>query len=220
MLKKLACVAVVGVFLLSAVVANAGVVPDGRLKLTIGADGQAYISNTTTSIIRIESYEISSSKGTLNISPKQQVWSDDDQAFIYVSLFSPSTAWASIEDRIATGNLGALTASPPAGPGIGTNAGGFVEMNNTPNLLTEATPATGGLLIVRPSGSPPIPLGKLENMPLVSGDVLTFVYGIPEAWGGVAGNVYQGQIAVPEPATMCVLAIGGVGMLIRKRRRS
>jgi len=221
MLKKLSCVAVVGVLLFSAVAANGSIqTGDNRLVLTVAANGQATISNNTGSFVIIESYRVDSLSGKLNPSEKSSFFMDPPGIWLYTTLYQPSICWASIEDNNAYDQLASLKLAAPGGPGIGNSAGGFVEMSNTVSECSEATGTTGGMIIVYPKGgAAAIPLGKITNTPTL-GD-LKFYYGIPTLYGGTAGDIYEGKVVIlPEPATMCVLALGGVGMLVRRRRRS
>jgi hypothetical protein len=110
------------------------------------------------------------------------------------------TGWISIADMAVAAPVTLMTT-------LGTGALGFGEMQATTTLLAEGSLNNSALF---QPGAPwsigtPIAEGTLASD-------LTLYYSRPDS----SGNMYLGQV-VPEPATLSLLALGGLAVLRRKR---
>jgi len=211
--------AIVGVLVLTAVIANGAVIPDGKLKLVIQLDGTASIINQSGTWVEINAYEIYSGNNRLNVNPSTQVFVPTPPPGHYNSVLSydPASGWAGLAISNSSGHLNLLSAT---GAYIEEPAGWNITLN-TAQKITETNSTAGGGMYFSDTNLP-FPLGKLITNPVKAVDEpqLTFVYVLTSYNGGVAGNVYSGPVQiVPEPATMSLLAIGGIAMLVRRRRR-
>jgi len=117
---------------------------------------------------------------------------------------SPTTGWYSIEDAAAADFIGTATA-------LGTGALSFGEFTATTLVLAEGSISNVAMFQPAVAWS----IGQPINPGTLVGD-LSFYYTTPE----VVGSKFLGVISappIPEPATMVVLALGGLALLIRRR---
>lgn len=184
----------IAVVALSALNANAIIITDPnqgalKMKLTIDATGNATLKNVSAAALGVDSYEIWSASSNLD-----------------------PVAWSSITDQAAS-NFMLVFGS------LGVGGLSYGELLATAGLLSEGNLANVALF--QPNA--PFAIGAPGKYPVPSKPDITFYYTMSQAYGGVAGNKYLGVLqddrpVVPEPATMGLLAFGGISMLLRRKR--
>ena len=198
-MKKLGVFAVV--LAVTAVTANAAIyttVAQGalQLKLTIYPDGTATFSNTTGGIVYTDSYEIWSAGGRINPSPTPTGPPENP-----LHGLDPNK-WISFVDSVQNDMMNIYTT-------LGAGVLQFGELTNTTTLIAEGSLSSSATFGAATTWN----IGTLVNT-VAQGDV-TFYYGKSTT----PGDKYLGALEViPEPATMSLLAIGGLALLARRRR--
>jgi len=214
MMKKLLCIGLV--VALGAVSADAALFTtwaDGALRLKLRYDyatGQAWLINLDSSVAQggpvdtvynVDGSTIKSVAG--NLVPAL-TWNTVSK--------TATNGWLSIGDSVSKQTIATINALGGDTPGFGRVVASATELTEV-NLSGFAAFTSDGSALNTPWG-----IGKPIKVGTALSD-LTFTYHTPDA----GGNAYLGVIEVinvPEPATMCVLAVGGISMLLRKRRRS
>lgn len=211
---------IVAVLAVCALSASAAIKTDAQpLKITIEANGDAYLTNTSAANLNVIGYEIWSAGGKLLPSPAE-VWDGDSEAWYHPWVAAPTT-WRSLSDYASvdpgTGvNHFSLVTANSGGGLVSASAAWCAEYSNTTALLSETFGSSSTQYIrIKPASiaTPGVYLGKISSMPSLSD--LSFFY----AKTTDAGDKFRGQIEIlPEPATMTLLAIGGIAMIARRRR--
>ncbi len=115
-----------------------------------------------------------------------------------------SGSWTSIADQAVSDPLGVLTA-------LGAGGLSFGELSATTLNLTEANLSNSALFA---SGAP-FNIGTITSTP-TQGD-LTFIWTSPTI---TPGDLFVGQVnLIPEPATMTLLAVSGIAVFRRRRKK-
>jgi hypothetical protein len=211
MLKKLLCIGVV-VALVGAS-ADADIFTtweQGALRMKLRIDqptGNAWLSNLNNAIgpgspttlpYDIDGYSIYSTGGWL---APTLVWNADPTLL---------TGWLAIQNAISKKTVETILV-------LGEYVMGFARMSQTATNLTEAN-ASGDAYFIA-DGTKPLNYEWWIGKPVQAGKAtladLKWYYRTP----GAGGNMALGVLEIPEPATMSLLAIGGVALLLRKKHR-
>jgi len=216
MMKKLLCIGFV--VAVAAVTADAAVLStwaQGALRLKLRVDyktGEAWLidqnsatqGGVVTDALDLDGYTVTSTAG--NLVPTL-TWNTTTKTV--------TNGWFSIADSVAKRTVATMTA-------LGDGVLAFGRLGNPPgtaNNISEGN-SSGTAYLRLDTASPDVPwsIGIPLKPNKASYQDLSFTYHSST----LGGNVYTGVIELvnmPEPATMGVLAIGGIGMLLRKRRR-
>ena len=186
---------------LAAATAHAGTITDPasgalKLKLLVNADKSCYLVNVSAATLSWDGYQIISDSNILD--PTRNEGAD--------------TGWKSIADYLANGEYTLV------GNTLGSGAFSSGEANPTTHQVAEvnqsasSSQAAGAQWYIGKAVSVMPPTTSAVPSP-ASG--LQFYYSMP----GTVGSDFLGMIeVVPEPASIVLLVLGGVGLLVRKRR--
>ena len=164
--------------------------PMGPLNLYVDAAGVGLLQNDGEAAFSFDGYTILSDSGLIDVTT------------LVSTMFGNVTLPLGIKD-----NSYVDMANFPPTVGLDfTNCGNWVEMNPTANNYSDVCPTTGVVATLQPGAS--INLGAAFLGLTQLDGTLTYV-------NSVAGDSMEGLI-IPEPATMSLLALGGLA-LIRRR---
>ena len=178
------------------------------LALTAGAANAILITDPAQGALQMTLLYDPSGSGNAWLM-KNTIWSSGtatvDGYEIWSSADDLSVAnWRSLQDW-NTIDQATLIAS------LGANSTSFMEMMPTAGVLAEVTFAPGA--VFQPNA--PFSIGTPLAAPPTPG-VLMFTYGLST---DTTDDKYLGLIApIPEPATVALLALGGLALLKRKRK--
>ena len=205
--------------MLLATVAQAAITPSTDLTLVIAADGTATIRNNTASDVRFGFYIIRTSSPILL--PATTVTSGPTSV-AFDTVWRGTTQWAPIQKQVKMGGTysSALDVMDPNRTKTSMKVVG--ASSNTTTQLAEVDLADN--FVIPRNGS--FSIGKIVNN---FGSSLADLFTTPTdgihtfQWGWVAdgtdnGGEFTGQVPSPEPATLSLLALGGLAVLRRKRK--
>ncbi|MCG3180215.1 MAG: hypothetical protein BIFFINMI_02572 [Phycisphaerae bacterium] len=189
--------------------------------------------NVSTSLSLIGSYNAGTQAFTASSSGSFQYDPAPPSGAPFETITSASFSLSATISNAGVLSGGSFTISGTHGSDVGLQLSGDLELLgfdfNSGNVTIEFTfDVTGGYLAPAYGDNPPLVFGK-GGMILYLGDTSITTSGFASSFSATSsydqifnntGDIFvQPSVSVPEPATLGLLALGGLGMIAQRRRR-